>query len=69
VIVSYARYPFWVALMACSLYSLSDEVHQRVVPGRSFEWFDLAFDIFGALLGILLYHWVVRFIMHRRRFI
>lgn len=63
---STGRYAFWVALAACSLYGLSDEFHQRFVPGRSFQWFDLAFDIFGAFLGILLYHWVVRILVHRR---
>ncbi len=65
-IFSTGRYAFWVALMACSLYGLSDEFHQRFVPGRTFQWPDLAFDIFGALLGILLYHWVVRLFVHPR---
>jgi VanZ family protein len=66
-LIAYAgRYAFLVALMSCSLYGLSDEFHQRFVPGRSFQWPDLAFDIFGAFLGILLYHWVVRFLVHRR---
>jgi VanZ family protein len=65
---STGRYAFWVALMACSLYGLSDEFHQRFVPGRSCQVMDLVFDICGAFLGILLYHWVVHFLLHRRPF-
>ena len=36
-----------------ALYALSDEVHQKFVPGRSFQWQDVGFDTLGALLGIL----------------
>jgi VanZ family protein len=66
-IASTGRYAFWVALAACSLYGLSDEFHQRFVPGRSFQWPDIAFDVIGALLGILLYHCFIRVLAHRRR--
>jgi VanZ family protein len=65
-IASTGRYAFWVALVACSLYGLSDEFHQRFVPGRSCQVMDLVFDIIGAFLGILLYHWMVRFFAQRR---
>jgi uncharacterized protein len=63
---STGRNEFWAALAACSLYGLSDEFHQRFVPGRTFQWPDIAFDIFGALLGILLYYWMIRIVAHRR---
>ena len=37
-------------LLACS-YALSDEFHQRYVPGRSANWLDILFDWLGATLG------------------
>ena len=35
-----------------ALYALSDEVHQKFVPGRSFQWQDVGFDTLGAALGV-----------------
>lgn len=35
-------------------YAVSDEIHQIFVPGRAFEFFDIAVDSLGALVGILL---------------
>ena len=39
-----------------TLYGLSDEIHQYVVPGRSSDPFDLAVDAIGALCGGLLFY-------------
>lgn len=36
------------------LYSLSDEIHQMFVPGRSFEVIDLVIDAVGLIGGIFL---------------
>ena len=35
-----------------ALYALLDEVHQKFVPGRSFQWADVGFDTLGAALGV-----------------
>lgn len=35
-----------------SLYALSDEFHQRFVPGRTFDYYDLLFDVIGLTIGI-----------------
>ena len=37
-----------------SAYSISDEIHQRFVPGRSCELRDVLIDISGAIIGIAL---------------
>lgn len=47
------RYPVW-AFAIGSLYGVSDEIHQRFVPGRSGEWRDMLIDSAGVLLGTLL---------------
>ena len=36
----------------CLIYSVSDELHQRLVPGRSGELRDVLIDFCGSLLGI-----------------
>ena len=42
------------------LYALSDEFHQRFVPGRHADPWDLAFDAFGAVLGLAAWIWLRR---------
>ena len=43
------------AVMAGSLYGISDEVHQIFVPTRSFEALDIISDVLGSLSGALLF--------------
>jgi VanZ family protein len=42
---------FGLALLLACCYALSDEFHQRYVPGRSADWLDILFDWLGAALG------------------
>ena len=41
-----------VPVAVTALYGITDELHQLLVPGRSFEIADMAADLFGALLGV-----------------
>jgi len=41
------------ALLVGALYGLSDEVHQRFVPGRCFDWTDWMADVLGITLAML----------------
>ena len=47
-------------LLACFLillvYSLTDEYHQRFVPGRTASWADCGIDSIGGAMGILAYY-------------
>ena len=42
-----------LAAVLCMLYSVSDEIHQTFVPGRSCELRDIVIDTCGAVTGIL----------------
>ena len=48
------------ALLSCSLYAVTDEIHQLFVPGRSGERRDVMIDSIAALVGVGLCVWMMR---------
>jgi len=52
--------------MATALYAVSDEIHQKFVPGRSGELRDVLIDSAGAAVGILLVYVIVKIILRKR---
>ena len=48
---------FWISLCWCSVYAVTDELHQLFVPGRAGMWQDWLIDTAGALLGIGVVFW------------
>ena len=57
---------FW-ATAVCVLYAVSDEYHQRFVPGRSGELRDLLIDTAGVLVAIVFLTAFVKIIPSLRR--
>lgn len=57
--ITYKKIPFKLRLAiicgVCLLYSVSDEMHQLFVPGRSGELRDICVDFSGSLAGILFF--------------
>lgn len=49
---SWARQAALLALLATSLYGISDEVHQWFVPFRESSWQDWLADTIGAAVGV-----------------
>ena len=49
-----ARRAMSVSMLLTTLYGLTDELHQLAVPGRSCDVWDLAADILGCLLCLLI---------------
>ncbi len=58
--------PIGWALLCCAGYGLFDELHQILVPGRSFAWTDWLADLGGALVGGALV-WVIGALVARQR--
>lgn len=52
-------------LVFCFLYAISDEIHQRFVPGRSCELKDVFIDTCGSLIGISIAYFVGK--IHTKR--
>ena len=46
--------PNYYAIIICSIYAISDEIHQLYVPGRNCQIKDIIIDIIGSLIGIYL---------------
>ncbi len=43
--------------LLCGLYGMTDEWHQRYVPGRNSEFSAVLFDLGGGLIGTLIWRW------------
>lgn len=48
------------SFIIASVYGVLDEVHQLLIPGRFFEWYDILADINGAALGLAIAYIVLR---------
>lgn len=43
-------------ILFCLLYGISDELHQSFIPGRSVSAWDVAADVFGGALTVVLWY-------------
>ena len=54
----YSRIKFYksalLSIFICTLYGLSDEIHQSFVPNRVFDWADLFADFLGCTTAALI---------------
>lgn len=46
-----------LSFIICVLYGWGDEIHQTMVPGRSFQSSDLIMDAIGSIIGIVIVWW------------
>ena len=50
----------WGAILISALYGVSDEYHQRFVPGREFDVFDMVADAIGSVIGaVVVWAWSI----------
>lgn len=55
------RFRLLISSVICLLYSISDEIHQTFIPGRSGELRDVCIDFCGSLVAITIMCLVVRY--------
>ncbi|MGB2867969.1 MAG: VanZ family protein [Bacteroidota bacterium] len=55
-----SSYPAFSAFAFTCFYGISDELHQRYVPGRTPDVNDLVFDIFGGVLFVVVL-WLLQY--------
>lgn len=48
-------------VLLCMLYSISDEVHQLFIQGRSCQLRDVLIDTSGSIVGILIYYLIYKY--------
>lgn len=49
------EYASWLTILIGSTYAISDEIHQFFVPGRTVDIGDVAADIIGIIIIVLIY--------------
>ena len=57
-----------MSFIICTLYAVSDEIHQLFVSQRSFAFMDIFIDSCGALTGLVLIHLVTNYVAKRKNF-
>jgi VanZ family protein len=56
VLIFFAIQKYKLSIIIAYLYSLSDEFHQRFIPGRTGRLRDTLFDLAGILIGLFIFH-------------
>ena len=46
---------FIISILICFIYSVTDEIHQLFIIGRTFQYFDILMDNIGSIIGSYLY--------------
>ncbi|HAS38124.1 MAG TPA: hypothetical protein DCS04_05890 [Ruminococcaceae bacterium] len=64
---SFEKKRFYVPLIPCALYAVSDEIHQYFVPERACRIFDVFIDTCGSLTGILIFLLIALILTKRKR--
>lgn len=64
VVYTYRNHKFFVRMLSaaafCTLYAVSDEIHQYFVPGRACRFGDICIDTAGSILAIVLLAIILR---------
>ena len=55
-----------LSIACCAIYSISDEIHQLFIVGRSCQITDMLIDTIGAIFGIFLIYIFVCFIKKKK---
>lgn len=65
--LTFDKRKFYIPLIPCVLYAISDEIHQYFVPERACRIFDVFVDSCGSSLGILIFLLISMLILKKHR--
>ena len=70
-LIALKKMPFYqyylISISICFLYACMDEYHQTFVNGRTGQFSDVLIDSVGALLGCIIFKFLFKLIMKRRK--
>lgn len=52
---TFDKLKYYINIIPCAIYAVSDEIHQLFVPDRAFQLTDILVDSLGSSLGIILF--------------
>ncbi len=58
-LASGGRQQIWLTIILTTMYSIFDELHQILIPGRYFDYFDLLANFLGIAIGIFLVKYII----------
>ncbi len=64
---TFSKNKFYIPLIPCVLYAVSDEIHQYFVPERACRVFDVFVDSCGSSVGILIFLLIVFLIRKHKK--
>jgi len=65
----YHPWQSWTIAGLVTVYGILDELHQRFVPGRTMDGFDVLADVAGGLLGIWVMYSLVKGFSRRKQLV
>ena len=57
---------YYLSIIVCIIYAISDEIHQIFVPDRSCQVYDMMIDSLGSIVGILLIDKFIKFKQNKK---
>jgi len=58
---------YYISIIPCALYAVSDEIHQYFVPERACQLFDMFIDTCGSSLGFIIFTIFILIYSKRKR--
>lgn len=60
---------YLISVFICLLYAITDEYHQTFVLGRSGNYIDVIIDFIGAIIGSIVFYYLVKIIKKKKNVI
>ncbi len=58
---------YLISVFICLLYAITDEYHQTFILGRSGNYIDVIIDFIGAIIGSIIFYYLVKIIKKKKK--